>query len=423
MTAAEKTLRRLLGVIALDQTYIEFALPIVTFIFLDPSSRLFPAETPMTVRSMWFGTCISIPFFINLFFAPLLSTLSDEFGRRKFLLIEIASASCFMLLAGLGVMFGYLGLVIAGFVIRGAFSRTNTTALAIVGDAASRGKKIIYMSYMQVAISIGACIGPMIAGYFATRFYFETFNYSLPFFIGAGLALINTMLTYFLIDETLKTKSSAAYQHQTISRFKANMLAVRQVLAHPDVLKTSLLLLLFQISWSTYYQFTAPLLKTVYQFSAHTLGLYIGMIAFWLIMGAGPIFKLLHNRLNNRQLLNMSAYLVLIGIGIILAVYYHFLPQSWLWASPIPIAIGDVLAYICITTLYSNMVANHMQGKVMGINFLIVGLTWGGSGFIGGVLIGYSPILPLLIAPIGVITALFIMNARFGKKMVLSYAS
>ena len=313
MKRAERTIKRLLGVIALDQTYIEFSLPIITLIFFDPASRLFPADTSYAVRSMWYGTCISIPYFINLFFAPLLSTLSDEFGRRKFLLFEICSAFFYMLFAGLGVLFGQLWLFMLGFVVRGAFSRTNTTALAMIGDACSKHKKMAYMSYMQVAISIGACIGPIISGFFANQFYFGTLNFSLPFFIAATLALINATLTYFLIEETLKKSASQALRTGNMSRITANLLAIKRVITHPDILKTALMLILFQLSWSLYYQFIPPLLKTAYHFNGHQLGIFIGMIAFWLIIGAGPLFKLMHPRLNKLQLLNIGAGLELIG--------------------------------------------------------------------------------------------------------------
>src|SRR3990167_3577239 len=158
MKQSKNIIKRLLGVITLDQTYVEFSLPIITLIFFDPASRLFPVDTTIAERSMWYGICISIPYFINLFFAPLLSTLSDEFGRRKFLLFEISSSFCFMLMAGFAILLGHLWLLLASFVVRGAFSRTNTTALAMIGDTASQDKKMLYMGYLQVAISIGACI-------------------------------------------------------------------------------------------------------------------------------------------------------------------------------------------------------------------------------------------------------------------------
>lgn len=419
--SAEKTIKRLLGIITLDQTYIEFALPIITLIFFDPTSRIMPASVDYAARSMWFGICISTPYFINLFCAPFFSALSDEFGRRKFLLFEISSAFLYMLCAALGVFFGEMWLLVLGFVIRGAFSRTNTTALAMIGDTCTKSKKLTYMGYLQVAICAGACIGPIIAGLFANRFYFDFFNFSLPFFIGSCLALINVMLVYFLIDETLPQPASESIKSAE-GRLHANLQSVKYVITHADILKISLLLLLFQISWSSYYQFTGPLLKTVYQFSPERLSFFISMIAFWLVLGAGPVFRWLHKRCSSLTILNLSAVVEVIGILITILVYYHYLPTIFIWISALPVAMGDVLAYICLTTLYSNVVPEYMQGKVMGINFLIVGLVWGGTGLAGGFLISISPILPFLIAPLGVVASLFVINAKPGRKMVINYS-
>jgi DHA1 family tetracycline resistance protein-like MFS transporter len=416
------TLKRLLGVITLDQTYIEFALPILTLVFFDPASRLFPADTSLATRSMWYGTCLSIPSLINLFFAPLLSTLSDEFGRRKFLLFEISSAFLYMTLAGLGVLLGHLWLLIAGFIVRGAFSRTNTTALAIVGDSTSGSAKLKWMSRLQIAISIGACIGPIISGFFANRYFFDTLNFSLPFFIAAVLAFLNAALTYFLMNETLQQKSSHAFRDMAASRLRANLLAIKFVMTHPDILKTALILLLAQIGWSTYYQFMPPLLKTVYHFNAHTLGIFIGMIAFWLIFGAWPVFNWIHKHFNPHEVMNISIIMELIGFAFTLATYFHLLPQYTLWAAVMPVAIGDMLSYISLTTIFSNIVPDHMQGKVMGINFLIVGLIWGGTSLIGGILIGFNPILPMLFAPLGTIGAFMVMNMASGKRLIHSYS-
>lgn len=420
MTSPLTTVKRLLGIITLDQTYIEFAFPILTLIFFDPASRMLPATTDYATRGIWYGICISTPYFINLFFAPIISTLSDEFGRRKFLLFEITSAFFYLLLAGIAVLTGRLWLLISAFILRGAFSRTNTTALAIIGDACNKQQKLTYMGHMQAAMGLGACLGPIASGLFAKSFYFEFFNFSLPFFIAAALALINIGLTYFFITETLHTRTSQL--HSQASRWQANWRAVKYVVTHPDVLKISLCLLLFQITWSAYYQFVGPLVKTVYHFTPEQLSLFIALMAFWLVIGAGPIFKLLRVKLTHQQLIVVSGLIELFGIALTLMIYYGWLPSFYIWAATFPVAVGDVLAYICITTFYSNVVSGHMQGKVMGINFLIVGLVWGATGRIGGIILGHSPILPILLAPLGVIAAILFINTSYGRKITLSYA-
>lgn len=417
MTVVTKTLRSLLGIIFLDQTYITITFPLITLIFFDPQSRLFASDTSYAERSVWYGLCVALPNIINVFFAPVLSALSDEWGRRNILLIEIFSAFLFTLALGLGVYYGLLGLIFLGFVIRGAFSRTNPTALTIIGDTAPRHQKILYMSYLQFAISLGAALGPLLGGALAIQLWFSALNFSLPFFIGAVLALFNTGLAFYLIRETLQKSAS--------HRPQLTLKALKDVIAHPDVLRISLVLLLIQISWSMYYQFIPPILKTVYGFDARQLGLFIGMIALWLAVATGFWMKILHRFLSVRQLLLVSIYLVLAGLVLNLFACAGWLPHGtlFIWLSAIPIATGDVMAYACLTGLYSNAVTPEKQGKVMGVSFIIVSSAWGVTGFLGGMLLSLSPLLPLLIAPCGVAGLLVLVHADFGRKLVLSYGA
>ncbi len=412
MTMEKKIFRSLLTLIFIDQTYITFTFPLITLIFFDPQSRLFPSDISYAARSMWYGMCVALPSFINIFFAPTLSALSDEFGRKKILLIEIASAFVFTSLVGIGIYTGKLSLVFLGFIIKGAFARTNPTALAIIGDTATREKKILYMGYLQFAISVGASIGPILGGYFATRFLFSHFNFSLPFFIAALLALANIFLTAKLMQETLRKK--------IVTSNRLNIAAIKSVMMRPGVLNISLLLLLIQLSWSTYYQFIPPILKTMYQFDAHTLGWFIGMIAVWLAFTTSIVIKILDNFMSVKQMLSLSIYLVLLGFIITLLGCSHLLSAGSLliWAGAIPIAAGDVLAYSCLTALYSNVVTHEEQGKVMGIGFFIVASAWAATGFIGGFLMSITPLLPLMVAPLSIIASLFLLSSKFGEKLV-----
>jgi len=416
MSKKQKILRSLYSIIFLDQTYLTLTFPLITLLFFDTQSRLFPPETSNMVRSMWYGACVALPNLLNLFFSPLLSALSDELGRKKILLIEIFSAFLFTSTVGLGVFFGRVYLIFIGFAIKGAFSRVNPTALAMIGDIAAKDKKILLMGYLQFAISVGAAIGPILGGYFAKRYYFSFLNFSLPFFIAAILALINTVLAYYFIHETRPLNSRLKWQQFNVNAFK-------QVLMQPDVIRISLILLLIQSSWSMYYQFIPPTLKSIYQFDSHRLGLFIGMIAFWLAIATGIGIRFFHHYLDLRQMLLLSVYLILGGLFLTYLSCAQILPGSnhFVWLSAFPIAAGDVIAYSCLTALYSNAVGHTQQGKVMGIALFIVSLTWAITGFLGGILLSLSPLLPLLIAPTGVITCILLIHADFGRKLMLSF--
>lgn len=415
MNALNKMMRPLLGIIMLDQTCLTLTFPLITLIFFETNSRLFTPETTSADRSMWYGFCISMPYLINIFFTPILSMLSDTIGRKKILLIEIGSACLFALLVGYGVYAGMLSLVIAGLAIKGAFARTNPTALAMMGDIAPKEKKILYMGYLQFMISIGAMIGPILGGYLAGHFFSASFNYAFAFFIAALLAACNTLLTAYLIPETFP-----AYRKRQAKLL--DWAAMQTLIKDKNVQYISLLLLMIQISWSAYYQFIPPILKTIYAFNANQLGWFIGMIAFWLAFATSVVIPLLHRFFNAKQLIAISLYLMIAGFILTLIA---FVPSSKLnflsWIGAMPIAIGDVVAYSCLTALYSNNVASFNQGKVMGLSFIIIALVWAFTGILGGWLMHVATLLPLILAPIALLATLGLIHPTLRKKWTFSY--
>lgn len=406
-----KSIKALYGIIFIDQLYLTLTYPLITLIFFDAQSRLFAPETSYAVRSMWYGACIALPNVMNIVFASALSALSDEWGRKKILLIEILGAVVFTLCVACGIYAGLLSLVFAGFIVKGAFSRTNPTALAMIGDAAPKDKKIIYMGYLQLAISLGAAAGPILGGYFASRYFFSELNFAPPFFIAAALALINVVITFFWLHETLR-KNTAYGQF--------NFRTIKQMITQPSILRISLVLLFIQISWSMYYQSISPILKTLLHFDAHQLGWFIGMIACWLALAASAGLQVVHKFLRTRQILLMSAYLMLAGLTLTIACLYST-HTIFVWLGAAPIAAGDVIAYSCLTALYSSLVEPDKQGKVMGICFIIVSSVWATTAFIGSFLMSLNPALPLVLAPAGIIVALILLHANLGKQLAISY--
>lgn len=415
MQNKKKSIFPLLWVMLFDHTCLNITFPVLTLLFFDAQSSLFPEDTSHTVRSMWYGLCVAVPHIVNIFITPLLSALSDEFGRKKLLLLGTFGAFLFAITSALGIIGGLLSVLMLGFILKGMFSRTNPIAQAVIGDISERETKVLYMGYLQTSISIGAFIGPIIGGYFANQFFFKQLNFSLPFLIAAIFALISCILTLYLFEETHTEKR----QHASWQDF--HYTSIKKVFLNPNVWRISVILLLSQISWSIYYQYMPPILKTVLHFDAHTLGIFIGLIALWLALATSFGIKLLQTIFELSEILLFSLYLVLIGT--LLSFVFCYLSPTGLWTysiwfAAIPTAVGDVIAYSCLTALYSDAVHKTEQGKVMAICFIVISLIWALTGILGGMLMSAYTLLPLLIAPIGILFCIGMMHSRFGKRML-----
>lgn len=391
-----------------DHTSLNMTFPILTMIFFDPMSHFFSAESSFAERSMWYGLCISTPHLMNILFTPLLSTLSDAFGRKKILLLGILGAMIFALTAALGVYGGCFSLLIIGLLIRGAFSRTNPIAQAIVGDISNKELKVLHMGYLQGAISMGAFLGPMIGGYFANRYFFATLNFSLPFFMAAFIASISLILTGILFKESLPEKNRHGIRHHF------HYPNIKKILQHPGVWPILIILLLSQISWAMYYQYIPPILKTAFQFTAGQLGIFLGLIAVWLTIATVLGINILQRFFTLTEMLLQSIYTILLGLILtIIGFYMHWTGLVWLAA--IPTAMGDVVAYSCLVAFFSNTVDRSEQGKAMGICFIIVAMTWALTGVAGGFMMSVHPLLPLIIAPLPLLVVIGLLRPTHFK--------
>lgn len=414
--SSPRPLMPLLWVMLFDHTSLNIISPVLTLLFFDIQSSLFAADTSHAVRSMWYGLCIAIPHIVNVVMTPILSGLSDEFGRKKILLVATLGALLFAITAAIGILSGMLSLLFFAYILKGAFSRSNPIAQAAIGDMSDVNNKVRNMGYLQLSISIGAFLGPIMGGYLASPIFFKQLNYALPYFVAALFAGVSCWLMLAIFKETHTIKKKASW-----SAF--NLKTLKKVATNPQVLAISAILLLSQISWSTYYQFIPPILKTSLGFNAHSLGLFVGLIAFWLSLATGFGIKLLQRFFSFKQILFIALYLVLFGLvlsGIFCALKLSGHSLLFVWLAAIPTAAGDVIAYSCLSTLYSNVVEKEEQGQVMGICFIVIALIWSLTALLGGFMMSYSELLPLFFAPIGVLLSIVLLHSSFGKKILFA---
>ena len=371
--------------------------PLFALVFFDLQSHLLTSDVSHATRSYWYGLCMAIPSIATFIAAPLLSCLSDRYGRKKLLVLSLSGTMISGLITSAAILSSSIYLFIFGVFIQGLFCRTNPLAQAVVGDIETGKNKLSTMGYLQSMIAFGAFLGPIIGGYCA-HLYFAHINFTAPFILSAILSAIGILVCSFFFKETLVTP------HKTLSL----RLIFGSVVLFKETLGLAALLACGQITWSFYYQYAPAALKLTNQFSAGSIGLFVGLMALWVTLGSSLGIRLLRDRFDLFSCLKIGLSLQCLGgILIVIAFYTHC---SWLiWLSSVPAAGGDVIAFGVLSTVYSNRYP-HQQGQAMGACYLNAALMWTITGLLGGVLIALYNILPLIIAPLGVIVALFILK-------------
>ncbi len=137
---------------------------------------------------------------MHLLFAPFWGRLSDRIGRRPVILIGLSGYGITFILFGFT---DQLGMMFAIRILSGAISSaTLPTALAYVADITEEDERSKGIGLMTAAMGLGMIIGPALGGWLGQQ------QFSLPFFVAGGLALIIWPFAFLYLPETLTPAKS-----------------------------------------------------------------------------------------------------------------------------------------------------------------------------------------------------------------------
>lgn len=400
-TDHRNSLRALFTITFLDHISLNIGVPVLTFLCFDAHSTLFATNSSQTLRASWYGILSAMPHFVAILAAPFLAWLSDYFGRKKILLIGALGAFFLCLFTALSIWFGNILLLLVGAIIAGFCTRTEPVALAVVGDRSTALNRLVNMGYLQFYIAVGAFLGPLFGGFLA-QLFFATFNFSLPYVVGTLVAVVTLFITWYKFHDIYPSHFvSIARKSVAIRSEKKYLWRELHRLLNPTVFQLSLVLVLTQICWRLYYQFMPPVLKISLHYTPSQIGMFIALLAICLAIASWLGIRFLSIYFDIHNILRLACWAM--GIGIVLTIIACFLPllhakQILIWSSMFPIAMGDVIVYSVLTTLYSEAVTAKDQGKIMGMNYIIVSVVWAITGLLGGYLMSININLPLVVA-------------------------
>jgi len=126
--------------------------------------------------------------------APILGSLSDQFGRRPVILISLLGTGLDYILLAVAPNLGWFFL---GRLINGATSANITAAGAYIADISPPEKRAANFGIIGAAFGLGFIAGPLIGSQLGA------YSLRLPFEAAAGLALLNWIYGFFVLPESL----------------------------------------------------------------------------------------------------------------------------------------------------------------------------------------------------------------------------
>jgi len=303
----------------------------------------------MARSSEYMGLFVTTWALMQFFFSPILGTMSDRYGRRPVILLSNFGLGLDYVVMALSPTIGWLFL---GRILSGICSSSMPTATAYISDVTPPENRAKAFGIFGAAFGVGFVLGPAIGGWLGAM------NSRLPFWVAAGMSLLNAMYGLFVLPESL-----APEKRQKFLRWKnANPVGALKLLrSHHELFGLAVVNFLAYLAHEVYA--TVWVLYAMYRYNwnekAVGYSLAVVGIATMITMAGlvGPTVK----RFGERKAL--FAGLFFGGVGFAL---FGWAPLGWVFLSAIPVNALWGLAGPPSQSMMTKRVSPSEQGELQG---------------------------------------------------------
>ncbi|MFX0040387.1 MAG: MFS transporter [Promethearchaeota archaeon] len=367
----------------LNPLWISVFVDILGFSIILPFLPFFIAE--FNASPAIIGFLLSSNAIFGFFFGPILSKLSDTYGRKPMMLISLA-----------GTLVGFIILIISNNIIvllisriiDGIFSGQFPIAKAIIGDVVSPEDRPKQMTNIGITFGLAFLIGPGIGGLLAS------FGFVGPGILATLLTGFSFVYTSIYLKESLPSK---------IGHFKweRNLPEITELATNSSSIWKNNKTLTLVVQYG-FIAITGGILQTTFSlFAGIRLGLDPLVVGILLtLLGIFQIiFRILiFNRLRN-SIGDPNTALIGLGTYIIAYLFLAFVTQAWeLVIILFFLSFAGSTSQGIITGFISRSVDTRNQGKIMGITTGIDNLAQIIGPIFGGILLSFNGNLPYAFA-------------------------
>lgn len=298
------------------------------------------------VWSSGFGTVFMLMQFVC---SPIQGALSDRFGRRTVILISSFGLGADFIVMALAPV---LWLLFIGRAVSGVCAASFSTANAYIADITPREKRAAAFGMLGGAFAVGFIVGPALGGFLGHLWI------RLPFWVAAGLSLLNFCYGLFVLPESLPKERRAARINWQHANPMGSLILLRR---YPQVFALAavfFLLALAQFSLnSTYVLYT----DYRYDWGPQVVGYTLGIVG----LCSGLVQALLVRRwmpwLGERRMMLTGVALLIVGYAV-----FGLAPTGWTFLAGIPFLCFGGLSGPPAQSMITHEVDPGEQGRLQG---------------------------------------------------------
>lgn len=281
-------------------------------------------------------------------FAPILGNLSDKYGRRPVLLFSLLGFGIDYLFLSFAPTIGWL---FVGRIIAGVTGASFTTASAYIADISTNENRAQNFGMIGAAFGLGFIFGPMIGGLLGEL------GPRVPFFVAAGLALLNCAYGYFILPESLDKEHRRAFEWR-----KANPIgSLLHLRKYPAVSGLIISMILIYIAGHSVQSVWSFFNIERFNWSSKMIGISLGIVGLLVAGVQGGLVRVMNPKIGNEKSIYLGLGLYALGL-----LLFAFATQEWMmFVFLVPYCLGGI-AGPALQSIISGYVPPNEQGELQG---------------------------------------------------------
>jgi len=300
-----------------------------------------------------FGTAWAL---MQFFFSPVLGSLSDRFGRRPVVLLSNFGLGLDYVLMALAPSIGWL---FVGRLISGITAASISTAGAYIADVTPPAQRAAKFGMLGAAFGAGFVLGPALGGLLGDV------DPRLPFWVAAGLSLLNGLYGVFILPESLPRERRSPFSWR-----KANPVgALRLLRSHHRLWGLGCINFLSSLAHVVLPSVSVLYMGYRYGWNMKQIGLLLAAVGICSIIVQGVLVGRSVKRLGERRTM-------LLGLGFgVAGLLIQGIATSGLWYC-VGVCIMSLWGLLnpAVQSVMTGLVNPAEQGRLQGANSSVQGV-------------------------------------------------
>jgi len=300
-----------------------------------------------------FGTAWAL---MQFFFSPVHGALSDRFGRRPVILISNFGLGLDYILMALAPSLAWL---FVGRVISGITAASISTAYAYIADVTEPEKRAARFGLLGVSFGVGFVLGPALGGIAGS------IEPRLPFWIAAGLSLLNGLYGLVVLPESLPPERRAPFRWR-----RANPIGSLVLLrSHPQLTGLAIVGFVSNLAHASLPNIGVFYMMVRYGWSERAVGFVMAAVGLCAMVVQGGLIGPAVRHLGESR-----ALLVGLAFGVAGFAAFGLAPTGAWFIAGIPLLALWGIASAATLGLMSRHVGGSEQGQLQGANSSLMGI-------------------------------------------------